>query len=252
MIRLNDYIRGDYMDKYLRLQVSIFGEFKEFDLSQESMSKLYQVFLSDGMMPSIMKEFDVLSQNVINRPVFIAQNNSISFSIGTKRLDITSDLSAGENILQKEEFIKLAKNYINNFYQLFPIGASRVSFISERMLKLLEDQDTKAIGSEYMQMSNIFNNDKIFEWSTNSVSLDSWTINNKVEEVNLNVTTAMRKLSVTIENKTINKTGLILTQDLNTIAERTMARLNANDIVKFIETASSKSDIIQNMISGGV
>ena len=252
MIRLNDFIRGDYMNQFLRLQVSIFGEFKDIDLSIESMGKLYQVFLSEGMMPTVMKEFDVLSQNVINRPNFIAQNNSISVAIGTKRLDITTDLSAGENLLQKEEFIKQAQKHIKNFYQLFPSGASRVSFISERIIKMIKEDEVNSLGQQYMQISNIYNNDKIFEWSANSVTLDSWTINNKEEKVNLNIATAVRTMSGTIGNKTINQKGLILTQDLNTIAENTMPRLNAEDIVAFMDIASEKSETIQSMISGGI
>ena len=69
------------MEKNVRFQASVFGIFSDIDLSQESMSKLYQIYLKENMMPAIMKEFDVISQTVKNRPNFVANDNSISISI---------------------------------------------------------------------------------------------------------------------------------------------------------------------------
>lgn len=238
------------MEQYLRLQASVFGDFKEIDLSQESMAKLYQIYLKENMMPSIMKEFDVMSQNMKNRPNFIATDNSISVMIGSNRIDVMSDTSAGDKMVKKNEFIALAIKYLREFFEIFNVSVSRMSLILEGISQILEDSCEKQIEKQYIKLDRVFNSGGIFEWSANSVSLDEWDINEKKEKVNLNVTVAQRRLNGIRDGQPITTNALVITQDLNTQAENTALRLNASDIAEFLNLANEKSEIISKTIEG--
>ena len=250
MIRLTMEIRRDLMEKYLRLQASVFGDFKEIDLSQESMSMLYQIYLKENMMPTIMKEFDVLSQNVKNRPNFIANDNSISISIASNRIDITSDASAGDKMLNKDRFLEVAIKYIKEFFEIFQVGISRMSYIEEGIIKIIDNPMEDKIKAKYINTEHIYNSNKIFEWSSNSVSLDEWDINGSTEKVNLNVTTALRRISAQKDGQPVLLNALVLTQDLNTLAENTALRLKADDVETFLNKAVQKSEEITSITEG--
>ena len=238
------------MDKYLRLQASIFGNFQNIDLSQESMSKLYQIYLKENLMPAVMKEFDVVSQNVINRPNFVANNNSIGISIGSNRLDISSDISAGDNMLSKEIFIETAIKYLEEFFAIFNVNVSRMSFITEGVLKIIEKTSEATVAKDFINTEHVYNSSKIFEWSANSVSLDEWKINEKTEKVNLNVTTSLRKMNVIKNGQPTELNGLVLVQDLNTLAENSSLRLTFNDVEVFLKLANEKNEAILKIIEG--
>ena len=238
------------MERYLRLQASVFGDFKEIDLSPDSMSKLYQIYLKENMMPSIMKEFDVLSQNIKNRPSFVANDNSISIAIASNRIDIVSDASAGDKMLSKDNFIAEAIKYFKEFFAIFEVGASRMSFISEGIVRIIEKPEEAKVENQYLNTEYLYNSDKIFEWSSNSVSLDEWDINGKKEKINLNVTAAQRRLNAMQNNQSIVLTGLVLIQDLNTVAENTSLRLTVEDISLFLNMANEKNNEICNIVEG--
>lgn len=250
MIRLNIEIGRNIMERYLRLQASVFGDFKEIDLSQDSMSKLYQIYLKENMMPSIMKEFDVLAQNVKNRPNFVANDNSISIAIASNRIDIVSDASAGDKMLSKDNFITEAIKYFREFFEIFNVGVSRMSFISEGIVKIIEKPEEEKLESQYLNTEYLYNRDKIFEWSSNNVSIDEWDINGKKEKVNLNVTTAQRRLNAMKNNQPIVVTALVLVQDLNTVAENTAFRLTIDEISTFLNKANEKNNEICSVVEG--
>lgn len=238
------------MERYIRLQASVFGDFKDIDLSQESMSKLYQIYLKENMMPSVMKEFDVLSQSVKNRPSFVANDNSVSIAIASNRIDIVSDFSAGDKMLPKEDFVIISKKYFKEFFEIFTVGASRMSYISEGIVRIIENPDKEKVECQYLDINHLYNSDKIFEWSSNSVSLDEWNINDKQEKVNLNITTAQRRLSAMKNGQPVIVCALVLTQDLNTLAENTIPRLSVDDISSFLSKANEKSNEICNVVEG--
>lgn len=238
------------MERYMRLQASVFGDFKDIDLSQESLSKLYQIYLKENMMPSVMKEFDVLSQSVKNRPNFVANDNSVSIAIASNRIDIVSDVSAGDKMLSKEDFIAVSKKYLREFFAIFTVGASRMSFISEGIVSIIRNPDEERVECQYLNTDHLYNSSRIFEWSSNSVSLDEWNINDKQEKVNLNVTTAQRRLSAMQNGQPVIVNALVLTQDLNTLAENTLSRLKMDDISAFLDKANEKNDEICNVVEG--
>lgn len=238
------------MDKYLRLQASVFGNFKNIDLSQESMSKLYQIYLKENLMPAVMKEFDIASQNVVNRPNFVANNNSIAISIGSNRLDISSDISAGDNMLSKELFIETATKYLKEFFAIFNVNASRMSFITEGVLKIIDNSSEAITAKNFLNTDHVYNSSNIFEWSANSVSLDEWNINEKTEKVNLNVTTSLRRMNAVKNGQPALLNGLVLEQDLNTLAENNSLRLTFSDIEVFLKLANQKNEAILKVIEG--
>lgn len=238
------------MEKYTRLQSSVFGDFGSVDLSKDSMSKLYQIYLKESMMPSVMKEFDVLSQNVKNRPSFIANDNSINISIGSNRIDIISDAANGDNMLSKDLFLDKALNYLQEFFEYFPVNASRMSYIEEGIIRIIDNPLDISLKTQYLNTDRIYNSDKVFEWSANSVSLDEWDINGTIEKVNINVTIALRRFNAIQNGQPIMLNGLVLTKDLNTLADNTSLRLKMDDIKAFLNRALFKSNEI-NTISEG-
>lgn len=250
MIRLNIDIGRDMMERYLKLQTSVFGDFKDIDLSQESMSKLYQIYLKENMMPSVMKEFDVLAQNVKNRPNFVANDNSISIAIASNRIDIIADVSAGDKMPSKDIFIDKAIKYYKEFFEIFDVGVSRMSFISEGIVKIIEKPEEEKLECQYLNTDCLYNKDNIFEWSSNNVSLDEWDINEKKEKVNLNVTMAQRRLNAMKNNQPVIITALVLVQDLNTVAENTSLRLTIDDIACFMNKANEKDTEIDCVMEG--
>ena len=238
------------MEKNVRFQASVFGIFSDIDLSQESMSKLYQIYLKENMMPAIMKEFDVISQTVKNRPNFVANDNSISISIASNRIDIVSDISAADKMYEKDRFITVAQRYLHEFLEIFTVGISRISYIEEGIIKTLNDAMDGTIRNQFLNSKHIYNCDKVFEWASNSVSLDKWNINGKTESVNMNVTTALRKMNAVSGGQPIVLNALVLTQDLNTVAENTSARFDYNDVVSFLHEARKKSEEIKLLTEG--
>jgi len=250
MIRLNIEVWRNMMEKYLRFQASVFGDFKDIDLSQESMSKLYQIYLKENMMPTIMKEFDIISQNVKNRPNFVANDNSISISVASNRIDIISDMTATDKMYEKGKFIDVAIKYLKAFFEIFQVGISRMSYIEEGIMKVLDNPVDSDIRNKFINTEHIYNSDKVFEWSSNSVSLEDWNINGHFERVNLNVTTALRKMSAVKDGQPITLNVLVLTQDLNTLAENTSPRLNYIDVESFLKEAIKKSEDIRLTTEG--
>lgn len=250
MIRLNIEVWRNMMEKYLRFQASVFGDFKDIDLSQESMSKLYQIYLKENMMPTIMKEFDIISQNVKNRPNFVANDNSISISVASNRIDIISDMTATDKMYEKCKFIDVAIKYLKAFFEIFQVGISRMSYIEEGIMKVLDNPVDSDIRNKFINTEHIYNSDKVFEWSSNSVSLEDWNINGHFERVNLNVTTALRKMSAVKDGQPITLNVLVLTQDLNTLAENTSPRLNYIDVESFLKEAIKKSEDIRLTTEG--
>lgn len=238
------------MERHLRFQVSVFGNFKDIDFSQDGMSKLYQIYLKENLMPSVMREFNVLSQDVKNRPNFVANDNSISIAIASDRIDVVSDLSAGEKMLSKDDFIFAAKKYLQIFFDVFVINASRMSFISEGIVKIIENPNEEKVERKYLNIQHMYNGDKVFEWSSNSVSMEEWDINGEQEKVNLNITIAQRRMNAVKNDKPILINTLVLTQDINTVAENTASRLNILELSAFLDKASSKSDEICNVTKG--
>lgn len=247
MIRINIDIRRATMEKYLRLQTSIFGDFKDIDLSQEAMSKLYQIYLKENMMPTIMKEFDIAAQDIKNRPSFVANDNSVSISIGSNRIDITSDISSGEQILDKCKFIEIATKYLREFFDIFEVGISRMSYIEEEIVEILDASTNCEIRNRYINANHAYNNGKIIEWSSKNVSRDEWDINDKRELVNINITTGARKINALRNGRPDILDALVLAQDINTLAENTIPRLNVKDIEEFIKIASQKSEEIRKI-----
>ena len=143
------------MEKYLRFQASVFGDFKDIDLSQESMSKLQQIYLKENMMPTIMKEFDIISQNVKNRPNFVANDNSISISVASNRIDIISDMTATDKMYEKGKFIDVAIKYLKAFFEIFQVGISRMSYIEEGIMKVLDNPVDSDIRNKFINTEHI-------------------------------------------------------------------------------------------------
>ena len=106
------------------------------------------------------------------------------------------------------------------------------------------------IKAKYINTEHIYNSNKIFEWSSNSVSLDEWDINGSTEKVNLNVTTALRRISAQKDGQPVLLNALVLTQDLNTLAENTALRLKADDVETFLNKAVQKSEEITSITEG--
>ena len=250
MIRINTDIRRVMMERYLRLQASVFGDFKDIDLSQGSMSKLYQIYLKENMMPTIMKEFDIAAQDVKNRPSFVANDNSVSISIGSNRIDISSDISDGDEPLDKGRFIGFAIKYLQEFFEIFKVGVVRMSYIEEEIIEILNDSTNCEIRNRYINVNRAYNDGKIIEWSSKSVFRDDWQINNKMESVNVNVTTGVRKINALRNEQPVVLDALVLAQDINTLAENTSPRLDMIDIEKFIKIATQKSEEIRLRTEG--
>lgn len=125
-----------------------------------------------------------------------------------------------------------------------------MSYIEEGIIKIIDNPMEDKIKAKYINTEHIYNSNKIFEWSSNSVSLDEWDINGSTEKVNLNVTTALRRISAQKDGQPVLLNALVLTQDLNTLAENTALRLKADDVETFLNKAVQKSEEITSITEG--
>ena len=154
-----------------------------------------------------------------------------------------TDISAAEKMFNKSNFIDTAQKYLKIFFDTFNVEVNRMSYIEEKVLNTF-DSTNNEVRNKYLNEKYVYNSEKVFEWSSNSVSVEDWDINEKVESVNLNVTIALRKLRTLKEGQPVLVDALVLTQDLNTKAEETMYRFSYFDIECFLKEAIGKSEEI--------
>lgn len=228
------------MSTSFHLQVSLFGDYKSLDLEKKNVFDLYQAFMGQGLMPAAMKEFDVIKQELKNRPLFISQDSSYSISIGSGRIDISSESPAGAKMPSVEQFFERASLFTSILYDKLEIPTNRVSFICEAVVKTIDTSaDALAEGQKYLNLDHAFNKDTVFEWSANTVTNDSWELCNLSESMNINVTVALRNMIRVEDGKQYFVPSIILTQDINTKGENATFRFKKEHVQAFLEKAEA-------------
>ena len=239
------------MSKVFHLQASLFGDFKSISVENQIVFPLYQVFMEHGLMPAAMKEYDVIKQELKNRPFFVSQDNSYSISIGSARIDISSEESAGAKMPSKEEFIERATFYMDTLFDKLHLQANRVSFISEKIIKIVKtEEDTFSEGQKYLNLDRAYYKEGVFEWSANTVSNELWSLNDLSEPININVTVAKRNMIKVEREKPQILPLIVLTQDINSKGEIVAFRFSKEHVKAFLATVSKKSDDIEKTVIG--
>lgn len=231
--------------KYVRRQISVFGNFEEVNLQNNKIATLYNKFIEKQLMPSVVKEFDIYKQRLLNRIQFVAQDNSIFVSIGTNRIDVLCE----NDMLELEKFFYLSEEYVSVLFELFEFKAKRLSFIVDAKLRDVED-DGKKLASKYLNTKTVLTNDNLIGWEANSVCLFDWKISAKrMESINLNVTIGLKRMQsiplklIGSDNKLIPAKiiqGLMMHQDLNTSGENNRERFDLQDSIAFIKLIGEK------------
>ncbi len=239
------------MSTTFHLQVSLFGDYKNLDLEKKNVFELYQAFMGQGLMPAAMKEFDMIKQELKNRPFFVSQDNSYSISIGSGRIDISSEAPAGAKMPSLEHFFEKASFFISILYDKLEIPANRVSFICETAVKTIDtNADALAEGTKYLNLDHAFNKDTVFEWAANTVTNDSWELCDLSESININVTVALRNMIKVEDSKQYFVPSIILTQDINTKVENAAFRFKKEHVQAFLEKAKSLKAEIETKVVG--
>ena len=236
------------MSNIIRLQSSLFGNFSFLTPENKEMMNVYQKYIEIGLMPAVLKEFDLTKQELKNRPLFITQDNSFSVSIGSGRIDITSQDS--ENMPTEDEFVAKAQKYYEILFQSIGLLANRLSFIREKKIKEIDEEfDTVKEAEKYINFNKVYNKNDTFEWSIKTVSLEQWKLNELDENVNINVTISKQEMMRISEDKTPEITSMFtLSQDLNTKAINNQMRFDINHIQLFLHKSIEKSSDIENKV----
>ena len=239
------------MSSVFHLQVSLFGDYKNLDLEKKNVFELYQEVMSQGLMPSAMKEFDVIKQELKNRPFFFFQDNSYSISIGSGRIDISSDSSAGGKMPSVDLFFEKANLFAKILYEKLEIPTNRVSFICETVVKRVDTaSDALMEGQKYLNLDHAVNKDTVFEWSANTVTNAVWPLCDLSENININVTIALRNM-IRVENgKQFFIPSIVLTQDINTKGENATFRFGKEHVEAFLEKARATRTEIEEKVVG--
>lgn len=235
--------------KYLRRQISVFGDFKEVNIENEKMAALYNKFIEKKMMPTVVKEFDVNKQALVNRAQFIAPGETINMTVGINRIDVI----CVNDVLELHDFFGQAKEYITLLAELFPFKSKRLSFITDIKLKDVDDNE-KDLAGKYINTETILSKENLIGWEANSVCLADWQIDKKrLEKINLNVTIGLKRMQgvqIKIVKGSQKKPtvqvchGLMMHEDLNTSGENLVARFDLRDITAFIRLISEKHNEI--------
>ncbi|SDB96885.1 hypothetical protein SAMN04487864_101196 [Succiniclasticum ruminis] len=238
--------------KYLRRQISVFGDFKEVNIENEKMAVLYNKFIEKKLMPTVVKEFDVYKQVLVDRPQFIALGETITMTIGINRFDVTCE----NDVLELQDFFNQVKDYIAVLSELFPFKAKRLSFITDVKLKDIENAG-KELADKYINTDTVLSKEKLIGWEANSVCLADWQIdnnnNNRLERINLNVTIGLKRMQGIRIKRTKDSQekptvevyhGLMIHEDLNTSGDNLVARFDLQNITEFIQLIGEKHNEI--------
>lgn len=243
------------MSKVINLQASVFGDFRRFEMNHSSVIELYKVLMEKGFMPEPMKEVDLQSQELRNRPYLVEQKENYSILIGTERINITSHEAVSRNMPTKDAFITKSGNIFELIFSTLQIKANRLSFLYETHREPVGEINTISEGEKYLVLDWIHNKEKIFEWAANIVSEETIVLEGLNEKTNINISVSKRDLirtengvPVTNNNKPEIKQVLSLAQDINTKLELQDNRFESCHIKKFLEAVENISNDIEEMV----
>lgn len=229
---------------------SIFGDFDKIEVNSENVYRLMGIFKEEHLIPSTMQEAIINGNNipvVVVRPRLSTINNEISIEIMTNRIDV--ELRSLDKIIVNEEnferFIEKASDYIERVCNGFNVKGNRLAINTDEII--VDNLNNKKVNDlSPNEKINLFKDNEIYEWTTQSVVRNNVNISNgKSEEINIILSLSKN------DNITLNEGGLRVSVDINTVPNNTEMRFGfeSGDSTKelFGELLQKRKEVIRDL-----
>ena len=215
----------------------IFGDFKFLDIQKDVI-----------VLQDLLKDFHVFASvsQAIEMPVilpivdFISQSANINIQIANNRINIVKPISIdefGSKVkYDDEEFLCIVQDVQKRLIKHYDVAGSRISYI----VNFCKDSSSE-IEEVKKKLSNdyLYRYSDSFEWNARNAVKETFTINDKAEEINVItiINYEPSSMRITIDNNTIDIGGLIYNLDINTVPTNIQTRINDNFISEFYSYA---------------
>jgi hypothetical protein len=223
----------------LKYQVSLFGNYDEISLNQETIRTFFDMFSDQGFIPNTQNEINIefnefnkdFRKNTVPKLRLSSSDNSWNISFGSERIDfILTNISIDDfDMPEFDRYIDNCKDFINRISEKYSKKHRRIGVVQNI---LLSEQDD-AIPQKICRNISLFENKPLLDWVYRA------SVRENVENESLNVISEMKK--VKIENaQQSNGDGILIIFDVNTIDENRHYRFGKNNVNNCIDVILGK------------
>jgi hypothetical protein len=228
--------------------VKFFGKFNDIDINSDPVWELMNDLRGLRLLPTSFYELNANNEGItpISRPAFTSTENDFIVEIGSEFINIqktNKDSSVGEISAFKDSSLFVLDKIISRFNK----RGTRVALTSTGLIEIdqskLEDAYTK-----FITPIKYYEDNKPFEWSSRSISHDTYQLNGNEEKINI-VTDIGRLQGRSIKSGIPTPFDkLSLSFDINTVPQLTESRLDTKSVEDFLNNAiESRKQILSQV-----
>ena len=226
-------------------KISAFGYFGDIIPTSENVMFFLEAFKQDGLIPSLIQEFNVTevipgAKTVPNNRIALMSNDGqTQIIIGTNRIDYSFSIPNDQRIVQNE-LVSLVNQKIVHFYEVvfakFKKSSTRLALNTESLLVNLSNEEIENLMLKYRNPISIYS-ESLVEWNTHlMIRKTSEVLKDEVLNVITNISKAV--INKAVNGETQLSDGFIIQTDINTLAENSNPRFDKDALIAFINESN--------------
>lgn len=231
-----------------RFQVALFGNFDDISPNIDVIKYFIEVFSDKGLIPSQYNElsFDIAggAGKNANRLSLTSKDSSWNIRFSQDRADfVLTNIDIGKfRMLSKADFLSDFKEIHAKINEKYPRKIKRLGFVNQYLIKgVLIDDVSKKISNT----PEILTDTPSIEFSNKVATRTKIKVPDE-ELINISGEIRWLRTNMKIENKEQIFDGLLMTIDINTLAEKTEYRIDVDKINNILAKSSTIEDSVRD------
>lgn len=136
----------------LKFQVSLFGNFSQYGVTEENLRKCFENFFKFQVLPSQVQEVNPATGKSDTRISLQSINKGFMINLMSDRMDILAMPMPGTpaSQLTEEGFVESGLPVAKELLEMFPAPVSRVGFVVESFMAPLPEDQLDAVRSKFL------------------------------------------------------------------------------------------------------
>lgn len=240
------------IDVKLKYQATIFLDARSITPTPETVITFLGQLKEYGFISSTFQEIAPPILRPQPRLRLMTQDEEWNIRLGSQRIDIEktpTDLN-GSNLGEIGSFCSDALGYFSKINETLNKKASRLAFITQYLLKEMTEDALSSAYEALFKHPSLYDENKPFEWDWRSVSRIKKQFGSLVECLNVITIFKRSKGEFQIKEQSKSFDRILLTLDINTLAENSDIRFDLSHIGAFYEIARSvQADFLDSLLA---
>jgi hypothetical protein len=239
------------IDVKLKYQISIFLDARNITPTPDTVMAFLGQLKEFGFISSTYQEIVPPVLRPQPRLRLMTQNEEWNIRLGSQRIDMEkmpTDLK-GSNLGEIDSFCSDALNYLVKINEIVNKNASRLAFITQYILGEMSEDTFSSTYEALFKHPSFYQDNQPFEWDWRSASRIEKEFAGLRECLNVITILKRTKGDFQLKEQSMSFDRILLTMDINTVAENSDLRFDLSHIKAFNETAQSmQAELLESLL----